>query len=355
MGTDLVMQPEPMRSTGTELAVTSQKSTSIEEIRGAMILSHQYRRDENQAFQSLMQTCKRYSFAEVAAYKYPRGGQQIVGPSVNLARSAARVWGNLRYGVDILYDDEDSRHIRGWCWDLETNSYVHQDDSFKKLVQRKGGQWIKPDERDLRELTNRRGAILERNCILKILPKDLIEDAMTMCEATLKADAAKDSSSARKRVLVLFGNLGIPVSELERYLHHPLEQATADELTDLRQIGNAIAGGGHKWSEYCATEVKESDAPKTLDDAVSKARSSAKSKKPAESQEPARSPGELVDAPTLSAINICLDELTPSPQEFDAMLKSYPYAKDVSDLTLEDGQALLEHLRKRLDQQPKQA
>ncbi len=55
-------------------------------------------------------------------------------------------------------------------------THVHDmeiDDTFRKKIQRKrDGQtvWVTPDERDLRELTNKRGAILERNCLLKLQP-----------------------------------------------------------------------------------------------------------------------------------------------------------------------------------------
>src|SRR5205085_986190 len=138
-------------------------------------------RNELMAFQQLAVACKRLSFAEQSSYAFPRGGQTVSGPSVHLARAAARVWKNLQYGVRITRDDDDSRQIQAFAWDLETNVKVTGEDDFKKLVYRKKDGWVKPDERDLRELTNRRGAILVRNCILQILPKDLIEDARDEC------------------------------------------------------------------------------------------------------------------------------------------------------------------------------
>ena len=48
-------------------------------------------------------------------------------------------------------------------------------------------EWTVPDERDLRELTNRRGAICVRNAILALVPPDLVEDAMATADQTLEA------------------------------------------------------------------------------------------------------------------------------------------------------------------------
>jgi PAS domain-containing protein len=65
-----------------------------------------------------------------------------------------------------------------------------------KLIQRKikgsktgETEWIAPDERDLLELTNRQNAKAVRNCILQVLPKDYILDAMDTAKETLLREA----------------------------------------------------------------------------------------------------------------------------------------------------------------------
>jgi hypothetical protein len=168
----------------SELAPTAAAAEKQFEIQSAIVLAKKYPRDEDASFTKLMKACGRTSFAEEAEYSFPRGNQTVRGPSVNLAREAARVWGNVRYGITILRDDTGSRQIQGWAWDLETNTKISSEDDFQKLIFRKGKGWIPPDERDLRELTNRRGAILIRNCILQVVPKDLIEDARTKCNGS---------------------------------------------------------------------------------------------------------------------------------------------------------------------------
>lgn len=240
-----------------ELAQTSAAAAAQFEIQSAIIIARRFPRNEDQAFEKLMRACKRLSFAEDAAYAFPRGGETVEGPSVNLAREAARVWGNIRHGLDVIRDDETSRQIRGWAWDLETNTKVSAEDEFAKLIYRKKGGWQKPDERDLRELTNRRGAILVRNCILQVLPKDLIEDALHRSKETIREGAASDPETTRKRLILAFSELNVTPDMIEHALGHPIAQCSPKELADLRTVYKSIADGNSTWAEYIGTNGKD--------------------------------------------------------------------------------------------------
>jgi DNA-binding transcriptional MerR regulator len=236
----------------SELAPTAAAAKKQFEIQSAIVLAKRFPRDEDQAFQKLMKACNRSSFAEDAEYSFPRGGQAVKGPSVFLAREAARVWTNIRYGLTITRDDQNSRQIQAWAWDLETNTKISAEDDFRKLIFRKGKGWIEPDERDLRELTNRRGAILIRNCVLQILPKDLIEDALETCRTTLRSNAAKDPDATRKKILLAFSELNVTAEMLAAYLGHPVAQSSPAEMADLRAVYKSISDGNTTWSDYIA-------------------------------------------------------------------------------------------------------
>src|SRR6185503_13878085 len=230
-----------------ELAPTATMAEKQFEVQSAIAIAKRFPRNEDTAFAKLMRSCQRTGFAAEGRYRFPRGKVKdeatgrwvpnyVEGPSVNTARESARVWENIRYGIEVIRDDEDTRQIRGWAWDVETNVKVTAEDEFKKLIQRKvdqGGQWVtawvKPDERDLRELTNRRGAILERNCILKLMPRDLIEDAMAQIRETLSKDATADPESARKKLILGFAKLNVTPEMLEEYLGHKLAECSPQE------------------------------------------------------------------------------------------------------------------------------
>ncbi len=229
------------------------------EIQATIILAKKFPRNEERSFEKLTISCQRLTFAEEAEYSFPRGSKTITGPSVNLAREAARVWGNIRYGLKIVQDSDDEVTIEGWAWDIETNVKVASQDSFAKLHQRRNKtsgitEWVTPDERDLRELINRRGAISIRNSILQLLPRDLIEDAQKACQKTRKAGTKQMSAEELMKLwITAFSGLkpfGVSVEMLEKFLGHPLKECSVEEWDRLKLIYNSINDGNSTWKEY---------------------------------------------------------------------------------------------------------
>ena len=262
----------PAQGSGGELQTAGASARERAEIQGALWSAKQFPRNEDLCFQKLMKAASRASFAEDATYSFPRGDTQVTGPSVNLAREAGRIWGNIRFGLYIVRDDEETRLIRGWAWDVETNTKGEFEDDFKKLIQRKvkGGKpgetvWLIPDERDLRELTNRRGAILVRNALLQVMPKDLIEDALFQCGKTLEQAAGANPEAERKRLMVDFGSINISVEQIEQKIGHPFAQSTPKEIAELRGVCKSIQDGHTTWAEYVKGPEKEKEKDKTQD------------------------------------------------------------------------------------------
>jgi hypothetical protein len=209
-------------------------------------------------------------------YSFPRGSKKVTGPSINLAREAARLWGNIRYGVSIVEDNEEKRTIDCWAWDLETNTKISMADNFGKLIQRySAGQgasrqlvWIACDERDLRELTNRHAAIGIRNSLLQLLPRDIIDDAIEQATVTLRGQASKSMKEAIKDAIDKFSTLKVSLFMLERYLRHPLAEVTPDEIVELSGIYQSIKDGNSQISETFHGGKPETNLPqeKSLDE-----------------------------------------------------------------------------------------
>lgn len=278
--TNMIESLVPQGFETTELMPTAGAAEKQFEIQSAIVVARRFPRNEDQAFEKLLRSCRRTAFADAASYSFPRGMKQtddgkwvknyIEGPSVDIAREAARVWGNIRYGLEIVRDDERSRQIRGWAWDLETNVKVTAEDDFAKLIQRKGKnggptEWVKPDERDLRELTNRRGAICTRNSILQLLPKDLIEEALKVADETLRNEAQQDPDAARRKVILSFSELNVTPVMLEAKLGHPLVEASPAEIAELRKVYKSIRDGNSTWAEYVRPKEPEQPAPNLSD------------------------------------------------------------------------------------------
>lgn len=229
------------------------------EIQAAVILARRFPRDEAAAYDNVMASCQRPAFAakETCVWDFPRGGKKLSGPGVALAREMARHWGHIQYAIRIVSQDEHHVHIAGFAYDCQTNTRVTMEDSFEKLIYRRKGGWQKPDERDLRELINRRGAICVRNALLQILPPDLTEDAVEKVRDTRRSAARGDIAQgkqgwdqARRRLTVAFRAHGVTTEMLEKHLGHNMEDITADELVELRGIYGSLTDGNTKPQDH---------------------------------------------------------------------------------------------------------
>jgi hypothetical protein len=243
------------------------------ETQAAIIVAQRFRRSEMQCRQDLINAVKASPrLAEKTTYSYPRGKRQdpvtgewveniISGPSTYIAREAARTWGNLAAGTEVIRDDDNERQIRSFAWDMQTNVRWYAEASFKKLIQRsswetKNGKrekvtkWVVPDERDLRELTNKYASIGERNCILKIIPSHMIDEVVDVSRQVSKEEAAKHPEAIRAKLADAFQSEGINVAMLEEYLGHPLKELTPDKIVELRSIYQALHEGNATWDDY---------------------------------------------------------------------------------------------------------
>lgn len=228
---------------------------AAQEMKAAVLLAKHFPRDLTQVWGKVSDMCRRKTFAVAAEYNFPRGGGRITGPSVKLARSMASVFGNVHYGFRIVKDESNSRQIEGFAWDLETGTKVTSTDYFQKLIYRKDKGWIEADERELRELTNRRGAIAVRNAVLQLLPFDLVEDAIAQCHQTQTAEI-KDPKGEQKKLIRDFVEISVTVEMIQKYLKHS-EAWSPEEIVHLRGVYNAIKDGEAKRTDYFALKPAE--------------------------------------------------------------------------------------------------
>jgi hypothetical protein len=245
-------QPQALAEMGTAAAI----ARAQQEVQGAIIVAKRFPRNEDDCRAKLLKACKRTEFAEDAEYNFPRGGQDVAGPSVYLAREAARLWGNIQYGFEVIRDDQETRMIRSFAWDMESNARTIQEDSFRKLIFRKKGGWVEPDERDLRELTNRRAAIGYRNCILQLIPSDYVNEACREANRTLQNKAAQDPDGERKKIVDAFAEINVMPSKLEEIIGHKLAEASPPEIAKLRGIYKSIRDGNSTIADYLTPVVE---------------------------------------------------------------------------------------------------
>ena len=81
-------------TTGMSIATSRQ----AQEVQAQMVVAKRFPRNETLSISRVMAACNRLSLAESALYAYPRGGTTVSGPSIRLAESLARSWGNIDFG-----------------------------------------------------------------------------------------------------------------------------------------------------------------------------------------------------------------------------------------------------------------
>lgn len=232
-------------------------------------LSHP--RSYDQSRFRVIEACRRPAFADKVEYKKPVGGKTIVGPSVRFAELALREWGNIDYSNTVVYDDEMNRRISVVITDLETNTTFSASIQITKTVERKDnkgrdviserinsyGEKIYIVKATEDEVLTKQAAMISkalRNEGLRLIPQEIIEEAIDIARRTQQKDVSSNMDEARKKISDAFGGLGIQPKHLEEYLGHPMSMCVPAEITDLRAIFNAIKNGEAKWNDFVSED-----------------------------------------------------------------------------------------------------
>lgn len=220
-----------------------EKTRALQEVQGAIFMARQFPRNEVQAQRKILESAKRLTLAEKATYCYPRGGQQVKGPSVRAAENIAKIWGNISYGIKELSQNiaEHSSEVLAYAWDLETN--VRAERIFKvphTRYTKNGGNQILTDPRDIYEKIANDGARRKRAVLLEILPGDVVEDFLNECEKTLIGSNTKPLKERISDMLKVFEELGVTQEMIEKRIGTKCDNFIPKNIVDLGSIYNSI-------------------------------------------------------------------------------------------------------------------
>lgn len=251
-----------------------EKTRALQEVQAAIFMARQFPRDEMRAYRKVMETAKRMSMAEKAIYCYPRGGQQIKGPSIRTAETIAKYWGNLSYGIKELSQNnsEHSSEMMAYCWDLESNVRVERIFKVPHIRDTKQGSKLLTDARDIYEKTVNDGARRLRAAILEVLPSDIVEDFITECEKTLVGSNTKPLKDRVNDMLKLFEELGVTQEMIEKRVGTKTDNFIAKNIVDLGAVYNSIKNNFAPVEQYfdvptAAEKQKEETETKLLKEA----------------------------------------------------------------------------------------
>lgn len=269
-------------SQGTALAERARA-----EVQSRYIMADRRPRNIEQVRVRLLEHCRRPKFAARAEYAKPVGGQKVRGPSIRFVETALQEFGNVLPASQITYDDDFRRIVQVSVTDLERNITYYDDATAEKFVERrnpKDGDEILGSRQNSYGTTTYKVRATEddfankmasavskktRNLGLRILPADIVEEAMEVCRETVATKDAQDPSAARRQIADAFAAIRVMPLDLDAYLGHPFDQASPAELGELRAAYSAVRDGEAKWVDLVDAqriargEIEPEDASKT--------------------------------------------------------------------------------------------
>jgi hypothetical protein len=216
-------------------------SREAQEVQGTILSARMFPRNEGVTLKRIEAACANIKLAEHSMYEYTRGGQSVTGPSIRLAEAIAQRWGNFQAGFKVISRENGCSTIIAFAWDLETN--YRKAIEFKVLHVRdtKKGSYTLTNERDIYELEANMASRRVRNCILAVIPGDVVEAAIEACERTLRYQGTVEEK--RKEVVKALSEFQISVDEIERRIGKKIASLSDIDYVQLRKIWKSLKDG----------------------------------------------------------------------------------------------------------------
>lgn len=221
-----------------------QASESVAKVMCQMRVAKACPRDEIKAIDKAKMQCTRPRLAAMAMYSYNRGGTQVEGPSTRLIETVAACWGNIDSGYMIVERGADYTKIKAFCTDLETNTTKTREETIKHYRSLKGGQKkLLTDERDIREYVASWAVRAERACQEKVIPRDVIEECMEVCNQTMSMDSQNTDPEKIKALVNAFSEFGVTPQMLSKKIGYHIEDIKTPQVIMLRKIYQSLKDG----------------------------------------------------------------------------------------------------------------
>lgn len=282
---------QPALSSASEHQLSVEQARAIHEIQAAVISAKKFPRNLTGAYKRIMDACKRKGLAEQAMYAYRKGSGMVTGPSIRMAEMLAQNYGNIGCGITELETREGESQMQAYCIDYETNYQKRITFSVKHEIGTKTGVKKLTDARDIYENNFNMGARRLRACILAVIPGDIVEDAITVCEKTLAGDNTMPLADRIRKMASVFESIGVTSEMIEKRLGHKIDATIEHELVTLQKIYKSVQDGmstTRDWFETGAPSPEGGNAGELKD----RLKKNSDKKAAAPAQAPAAAPKE---------------------------------------------------------------
>lgn len=239
-------------------ATMVEQARAIAEVRAAVMIAMDRPRDRTAALTEMREVCGIMGLAERAFFRVPRGGQQVNGESIHLARELARIWGNINYGVkEMVRDDvKGQSELLAFSWDLQTNA--RSEIIFIVPHTRGQGKRLTGTQEIYENNASFAGRRL-RETIFSVLPVWFKDEAAQLCHKTLEGGGGKPLVQRVADMRTAFEAIGITSAQLETKRGRKMTDFLPEDVAALGVIYRSI-----KQSEVTiADEFPKEGATKT--------------------------------------------------------------------------------------------
>lgn len=185
---------------------------------------------------SISIVCMSKETAESCRYAKPTGGKMIVGSSVHLARIVCQQYGNIKIQQRIKQITDRTIIAEAVAFDMETNYAVCVE--ARRSILDKNGLRFKENVIETNAMAIM--AIAERNAILKVIPKSIIDSVYNEAFKFANGDLSDNAKLliARDKAIEFFKNeYGVTEEQVVKCIGLKTKEAIkAEHIVDLRGI-----------------------------------------------------------------------------------------------------------------------
>jgi hypothetical protein len=257
------------------------------EVQAAVIQAERSPRDWDQVREKILRECKRTSFAKAARYNKPVG-KGVQGFSIRFAEACIGAAKHIHTTTRTIWEDDDQRKILVKVWDAQEGVSYADEVSIEKTIERRtipdgaevlrtrknksGDQLyvLRATEDDLLNKVNAAKSKSIRNSGLRLIPGWLVEEAFQEIKLTVKNADEKDPDAAKREILDAFGELGVDVASLKKFIGHDAQVLTPKELQTLRGLYMEVREGSTTMYEVLTALDRERAAVREKEAAAAK-------------------------------------------------------------------------------------
>jgi hypothetical protein len=224
---------------------------AVAQIQGAMAIAKRFPRDENQALNRITAAAKRQRVAEQAEYEYSKGGTSVSGPSIRAAEVVSQAWGNMISGISEVKRDMDKKEsvMLAYAADMETNNWKFLEWTVGHTIDTRAGAKALSSGRDIYERVMNDGSRRLRNCIIAVIPGDVMDHFTEECNRTLSSGSIPLKIRLGEMIKAM-EPLGVTQAMIEDKMGCSYGSLTERQLTQIRRVYQSLKDGFGVVSDY---------------------------------------------------------------------------------------------------------